>query len=114
MNLPYPASAYPRWSAEEDKLVGVLPDEEVARLTARALASVQMRRFRLGRPNPAPKIALPREWKTSEIKLLGQMSDGEVAKRTGHPAGSVWYKRTGLGIRVYDPKRSLTRGARRA
>lgn len=37
----------PRWTAEQEALLGVLPDEEVARLTGHSVNGVRVRRTRL-------------------------------------------------------------------
>ena len=47
----------PRWPQHELALLGVLPDEEVARLTGHTVAAVAMKRHLLGRPKSEAVMA---------------------------------------------------------
>src|SRR5262249_46967660 len=64
------------WEDWEIKLLGRLPDREVARQTDRPLSSVLHKRRRLGRLwHPAAA-----RWTEAELKLLGRLPDKEVAR----------------------------------
>jgi hypothetical protein len=45
----------PWWTAKDIALLGKLPDDEVARRTARSAEAVRIKRQRLGIPNPADR-----------------------------------------------------------
>jgi hypothetical protein len=64
------------------------------------LASVQVRRFKLGIVKPDSKH---RKWTAEEDALLGTISDEEIAKRTRHPLRSVRVRRAFLGIANPSP-----------
>lgn len=82
---------------EEDRLLGTLPDAEVARQIGRTLNAVRKRRRRLG-------IALVRavrrrrDWLPEEDTLLGTAPDTEIARRLGRSYGSVQCRRLDLHI----------------
>ena len=42
------------WTADEEKLLGTLPDQEVAELLSRTVISVELHRRRLGIPRAKP------------------------------------------------------------
>ena len=58
------------WTKDEDRLLGALPDEGVARRVRRHWESVRQCRYRLGIPNSTPNISSPHPWTVSEDKLL--------------------------------------------
>src|SRR2546425_3472926 len=72
-----------RWTPAEAKLLGTLPDAELARRFKRTEHSVALHRRRLRIAKPDPKIRAPRPWTLSEVKLLGRHFDSEVARRLG-------------------------------
>lgn len=88
------------WTAEEQALLGVLPDKEVARRTRRSRTAVMVKRRKLGRP----AVANPRHWKRHEIALLGTAPDREVAARLGRSQSAVEHKRERLGIPCVRPE----------
>ena len=95
-----PRPRFRKWTHEQDKLLGSLPDEEAAQRLRRTLDSVKLRRCRLGIPVPNPKY---RAWEPDHERLLGTVADEEVVRLTGHTIGSVKARRSILGIR--DPSR---------
>ena len=77
------------------KLLGTMPDQDLARRIGRSFAAVRVRRYQLGLPNQNP---LWKSWTEKDMALLGKFTDQEVSTRTGHSVGSVKYKRLQLGI----------------
>ena len=71
---------YDRWTAEEDAALGKDPDHVVAKKLRRSVASVMLRRKRLGvRPYAMARFRpTPKQW-----ALIGKLSDAEAAKRIG-------------------------------
>jgi hypothetical protein len=45
----------PRWTDEQEALLGTMPDEEVARRTGRTSNGVRLKREKLGIPNPCDR-----------------------------------------------------------
>jgi len=89
------------WTASEDKLLGAMPDKQLAARLARTVFAIQMRRqkFHIQACHPTWKA-----WIDAEKALLGKLPDAEVAARTGHPRDSVVATRNRLGIsRAPDP-----------
>src|SRR5262249_4968231 len=92
-----PPAAGPAWSAEEEALLGTMPDEEVARRTGRTLVAVQGRRYTLriekygrrgrglatGRPGPSGGSG--RGWAPRRRGTGG----GGSERPPGHPAASA-------------------------
>ena len=86
-----------RWAAEEDELLGTMPDEELARHLHRSVAAVAMRRAQ----RLIPKFdSRQRRWTPQEDALLGKHPDQEVARTLGRPYKAVHKRRTLLGIPV--------------
>ena len=56
------------WTKAEDKLLGTMPDFQVARRLRRSLSSVQRRCYKLRISKPRPTY---RRWTRAEEKLLG-------------------------------------------
>jgi hypothetical protein len=75
-----------RWkprTAAEDKLVGTMPDQELAGQIGRTRMAVCLRRGQLGLAPLNPKW---KSWTREEMVLLGIFRDEEIAARTGHSA----------------------------
>jgi hypothetical protein len=88
------------WTANEDALLGTLPDAELAKKLNRSVSSVRSRRLH------ATKLRFlktPQRWQPTEVRLLGRMPDRETARRTGRLLISVQRKRNKLGIPRYKP-----------
>jgi hypothetical protein len=83
------------WTPEQDRLLGTMPDDEVARRVGRTRMAVQKRRFRLGIGDKRPER---RPWTEAELALLGTLSDAELARRLQCSTGRVAYKRKSLHI----------------
>jgi hypothetical protein len=94
----------PSWMAEERKLLGEMPDAEVARRIGRTVDAVRIERERRGIPNPVLW-----GWTAEDIAQLGTETDAEVAGRIGRTPSAVAQKRIALGI---PPARSQGRPGR--
>src|ERR1017187_9197154 len=85
-----PTQAGAPWRPEERKLLGTMPDSEVARATNRTEKAVRRTRQKLrilAYQSPFHK------WTRAEEQLLGTLPDAEVAARTGHPLSGVIQRR---------------------
>jgi len=93
------------WTSKEEKLIGTMPDKEVAKRLRRSVSAVTARRKLKEIPylNPAS-----RPWDDAEIKLLGNASDAKVAKRIGRTLKSVQAKRREAGLLVRPRARAWT------
>lgn len=89
------------WTQRELKLLGTMPDSDVAQRTGRTAQAVASRRATLGIPNPAPQT---RPWTSADHKLLGKFPDDEVARRTGRTAAAVEARRETYKIPRANPK----------
>ena len=85
------------WTDDEDKLIGTLPDNELARRLGRTFLAVQARRIQLKTPKFKAKL---HRWIAAENALLGTMTDGEVAARLGITTRAVAHRRRRLGRAV--------------
>ena len=83
----------PLWTPKDIALLGMVPDEDVARQTGRTVEAVRQKREELGIPNPAGN-----RWRDEDIALLGTLPDREVARLLGRSLQSVTQKRIKLGI----------------
>lgn len=92
------------YTAEEDALIGCLPDEEVARRLNRSVAAIVVRRSMLGREKPG---TTRRPWKAAEIALLGRHPDAELAVRFNRTEEAVSVKRGKLGIPVAERSKAV-------
>jgi hypothetical protein len=81
------------WQARELRLLGKLPDEEVARRTGRSAGAARRKREALGIVNPAS-----RTWTPEELALLAAAGDAEVARRKGRTPWAVNMKRKALRV----------------
>jgi hypothetical protein len=82
-----------QWKKAELRLLGTLPDAEVAERIGRTTNAVRIQRTRLGLPDPGGH-----GWTADELALLGTAPDEEVARRIGRTRGAVTQKRCQLGI----------------
>ena len=95
-----PMRAGAPWRPEERKLLGTMPDSEVARALNRSEKAVWRRRQRLrilAYQSPFHR------WTPEEEQLLGTLPDAEVAARTGHPLSGVIQRRHRLHVRLPRP-----------
>ncbi|PWU19201.1 MAG: hypothetical protein C5B50_07055 [Verrucomicrobia bacterium] len=86
------------WTAEENKLLGRLTDDEAAARTGRTRRAVLTRRRRLGVKCPTCSWA---HWTADQTQLLGTMPDRELAQRLGHTTPSIAIKRRRLRIPAF-------------
>ena len=92
----YHRPASRRWTEDELRLVGTLPDYQVAALTGRTLAAIQTRRITV--------LGLPcvsghgRKWTPEEDRLLGKHADGDLAKHFNCTSAAIARRRERLGI----------------
>ena len=84
-----------RWTAQEDALLGTMPDELLAARLGRPLSGVLTRRHDLNLPTFAPKVRL---WTPEEDALLGTDLDKAIAIRLGVRRAVVGARRDHLGI----------------
>ncbi len=76
------------WKPAELRLLGKLPDAEVARRTGRTVEAVRSKRAKLKLPNPESPA-----WTPDELALFGKLPNAEIARRTGRSLSSVASKR---------------------
>ena len=89
-----------RWPAKNLKLLGRIPDAELAGKLGVSLDAVQGERRRRGiEPFRPRRPAI--EWTSKMIRLLGTDIDSHVAEKLGLPAYSVRQKRQRIGIPPY-------------
>jgi hypothetical protein len=98
---PAPSEDSSRWREEDLRLLGTMPDAEVAAKIGRSASGVRQKRERLGIPNPEPGW-----WTDEEIALLGTAPDGDLAQQLKRTAGSVRQKRQTLGIPRHSQDKS--------
>ena len=95
-----PKQAGAQWRPEERKLLGTMPDSEVARAlnrTERAVKRTRQKLRILAYQSPFHR------WTPEEEQLLGTLPDAEVAARTGHPLSGVIQRRHKLHICLPRP-----------
>jgi hypothetical protein len=97
----------PRWTEEQEQLLGTLPDSEVALRTGRTEYAVRLEREQMGLPNPES-----RAWTPEELWHLGTATDGRVAERIGRTPSAVT-QRWKLGRAAALQATNLRRPARR-
>ena len=83
------------YTPEEDKLMGTMPNRQLAKRLGRTRIAVQARRIHLGIPilNPISHV-----WTPAEDALLGTATDTEIAARLGRKIEVVCMRRQKLGI----------------
>ena len=89
------------WTTDEDKLLGKLPDSEIATRLKRSIKSVQARRLEKGIASPSAF----RPWTDEEESSLGKISDTNFARKFGRSISRVKRRRIQLGIRVFNSRR---------
>jgi hypothetical protein len=97
----------PLWTEEQKRLLGTLPDAEVARRTGRTMEAVRIKREKMGLPNPESTA-----WTPEQVSQLGTATDARVADLIGRTTSAVSKKRIAGSIppaRRSDRKRQ--RGA---
>ena len=83
------------WTVAEERLVGTMPDDVLARRIGRSRGAVEARRIKL----KLPKVDLKqRPWTPKEDALLRNFSNQEIAGRTGRTVHSVENRRRRLGV----------------
>src|SRR5438034_2535739 len=86
-----------RWTAEEDRLLGRAPDEEIARRIGKSRRAVRSRRTALGIRSHTS--GLPRRyWSADEDRLVGTMPDQQLARQLGRSKEAIRLRRIHLGI----------------
>ena len=88
------------WTADDDKLLRLRPDAQVAMLLGIGLSAVRHRRnqLRISLPGQPRKVTPPKPWPAEEIAMLGKSPDAQVARRLGRSITSVKTRRLRLGI----------------
>ena len=87
--------AYRFWTEEEIKLLGTMPDHDLARLIKRHPSTVQSKRLSLAIPYLKPHY---KAWSATEISLLGKHNDEFVARQVSRATRLVRRKRVSLKI----------------
>jgi hypothetical protein len=93
------------WTRKELKLLGTLPDAELAARIGRTKNAVRVMRVRRGLPNPLGPWHPEGDWTAEELQLLGTVPDGELAARIGRSETAVREKRCKLGIPILCDRR---------
>jgi hypothetical protein len=84
------------WTQSELRLLGKMPDAELAEWCGRTVAAVSVKRHRLKiREFQSP------HWTPEDMALLGAMPDVEVAQKTGRTLNAVGQRRRKLGIPMF-------------
>lgn len=103
-----------KWTQQDDALIGVIPDTEVAIRLGMTQEAVKLRRRHLNRKPVARRSGVidrkklaelrvnsDRPWTKSEVRLLGTAIDAEVALRVGRPAWAVKRERQRREIKPF-------------
>ena len=104
------------WTAEDEKLLGLRPDAQVAMLLRISVGAVRHRRnhLRISLPGQASKITPSKPWLPEDMAMLGKASDAQVARRLGRSVTSVKARRLRLGIgsnrRRWTPEQDVLLG----
>jgi hypothetical protein len=85
------------------RLLGKVPDIDLARRAKLSFATVRNERRRRGIA-PFKPLRPPIEWTAEMLALLGQASDVEVAVELGVSKTTVGCKRRWLGISAFQPQ----------
>jgi hypothetical protein len=86
------------WGAEDDAMLGTVPDAEVAHRLGRTASCVKARRVRLG------IASYYRRWTPAEDVVLGKIPDERLAQRLGRTVEAVQARRERLGIPAPRPE----------
>ena len=89
------------WTADEDRLLGTLPDRDLAKRLSRTRAATIERRRKLHIPPFSPH---GRRWSRIEGELLGAMSDQQLARKFSRSVKTVTKHRIAKGIPVFNPQ----------
>lgn len=91
------------WTEHEEKLLGSMPDADLARQLGVKIMTVGTRRRALGvAPFHVNKSNLLTKWGKDELALLGKMPDAAVALRVNKSANTVSAMRVRRGIAPYE------------
>ena len=95
------------WTAEDDKLLGLRPDAQVAMLLGVAVSAVKHRRqqLRILLPGQERRATHPKPWAAEDDAMLGTVSDAQVAQRLGRTVSCVKARRVRLGTPSYRASR---------
>jgi len=75
------------WRPEDDKVLGTRPDDQIAMLLRRTVASIKNRRRKLGIRSKRARLSRP--WTKNEDQLLGTRPDPELAHKLGRGLQSI-------------------------
>lgn len=101
----------PEWTLEEDRLLGTLPDQVLARKFGRPVSAVRHRRWK-------KRIRVKKDWRPEDDKILGTRTDHEVALLLGRSVTNVAWRRNNLGIppksrpRLWTPEEEALLGSK--
>ncbi len=84
------------WTPEEDRLLGVFSDAEVAVRTRRSRRAVMSRRRRMRHKCPTSSWT---HWTPDQIKLLGTKPDHDLSEQLRRPESAIAAKRLKLHVR---------------
>ncbi len=91
------------WTGEQDELLGMDSDAEVASILDRKAARVTNRRYKLDVPPCYPSPPHPRRWTEKEEQLLGTASDEAIARKIKRTVLAVRHRRMVKRIRLRPP-----------
>jgi hypothetical protein len=111
LGLPMLKPAHRHWTEAEIKMIGTMPDHDLARKLGRHPSTVVSKRLAMKIPYAKPRYVA---WRPEEEHLLGKIPDDEIAELIGRPVKAVRLKRFKLGIpnRFDKRKRPRTVGDR--
>jgi Rrf2 family protein len=94
------------WTHDQLRLLGMLPDRDVARLTGRTWMAVRQKRALLGIP---PAGGVPRRWwSAAEDNFVRRLPPAEAARRSGRTLRAVYARRFLLGKTARRPRKDGT------
>ena len=89
------------WTADEDRLLGTMPDRNLAQRLGRSPRTIIMRRRKL---RLAPFRPPARHWSWAEEELLGTMPDRRLARRLNRSVQSVAARRRARHLPILHSK----------